>query len=442
MLEEIDLDRQLRLGLDTLPFTDATEVQQRVIPAALAGNDLLVCAETGSGKTLAYLLPLAQKILSSDARKQPGTLALVLVPTRELARQVVKQCDQLFSRSPLQALAITGGAQLKYQKARLRKDPDIVVATPGRLLEHLQHKSVDLSALQTLVLDEADRMLDLGLRDDVLAIADACTSQPQALLLSATLSHRGVSVLSETLLNSPRSITVGKQRKPHGNIRHQLILADSQMHKNKLLTALLLAGDLRRTLVFCNTRKTATGLARLLAKEQLACDCLHGELSTEERKLAIERFTEGKTRILCASDVAARGLDVADIDAVVNFDVPANGDDYIHRSGRTGRAGATGLAITLAGPGDERGVAGIERQLSSAFERRTLPGLKARYNGPGDAEPADTPKKTMVREANPRKRKAGERTSGKQNTRDTARPLNDGFAPLKRKKPGKKEPDE
>jgi ATP-dependent RNA helicase SrmB len=191
VFEELPLDRHLRLGIDALALTAATEVQKLVVPTALRGVDLLVSAETGSGKTLAYLIPLAQKILAAPGTRQPGTLAVILVPTRELARQVLKQCRQLLVMSPLKVQAITGGADFKYQKAQLRKDPEIVVATPGRLLEHCQKRSVDLNGLQTLVLDEADRMLDMGFRDDVVKVAGFCPVGKQVLLLSATLSHRG-----------------------------------------------------------------------------------------------------------------------------------------------------------------------------------------------------------------------------------------------------------
>ena len=437
MLDDLHLDRQLRLGLDALRFTAATEVQRRAIPAALQGADLLVSAGTGSGKTLAYLVPLAQKILASKSREQPGTLALVLVPTRELARQVVKECGRLLSLSPLQVQAITGGVDFRYQKSRLRQDPEIVVATPGRMLEHLQQHSADLSALQTLVLDEADRMLDLQLREEVLAIVAACTARPQVLLLSATLSHPGVSALAGTLLQAPRDIVVGSQRRVPSGITHQLILADSQVHKDRLLSALLLAGDIRRALVFGNTRKTAARLARLLKGEHLACDCLHGDMGTAERRTAINRLREGKVAILCASDVAARGLDVKEIDAVINYDVPRSGVDYVHRAGRTGRAGARGLAITLAGAAEWARVTGIERYLQTPLERRALPGLKARYAGGADAPAGDRDGGSAGADS----RRSGARGGGHRPQRrspgDAPKSRNDGFAPLKRRGPEK-----
>lgn len=436
MFDELSLDRQLRLGIDALQHAEATEIQRQVVPAALAGGDLLVSAETGSGKTLAYLIPLTEKILSSQSRSQPGTLALVVVPTRELARQVVKECDGLFSRSPLKAQAITGGADLKYQKSLLRKDPEVIVATPGRLLEHLQVGSADLEAVQTLVLDEADRMLDMDLRDDVLAIAQQCNTRAQRLLVSATLTHPGIGDLSGKLLSSPRKIVVGQEREAHAAITHQLILADNQGHKDKLLSALLTGGTLRRALVFCNRRKAAERLATMLGRRQLRCGCLHGELSTEQRKQVMHQFREDKVSVVCATDVAARGLDVKGIDAVINYDFPHSGDDYVHRTGRTGRAGASGLAVSLVSAGEWKRLTSIERYLGLALERRSLPGLKARYNGPpAGSEGANTGPgagKNPPRDKTPPPR-GRRRNVKKGGSKDTS---NDGFGPLTKKKPG------
>ncbi len=439
MFEDLPLDRHLRLGLDALALSTPTEVQQLAVPAALAGHDLLVSAETGSGKTLAYLIPLAQTLLASAADKRPGTRALILVPTRELARQVLKQCRSLLAQSPLQAMAITGGADFKYQSAQLRKEPEIVVATPGRLLEHCQRRSADLRALKTLVLDEADRMLDMGFRDDVVAVAGFCPPDKQVLLLSATLSHRGVGAIANTLLRSPQTIAVGQVRQAHSSIDHQAILADSQEHKDKLLTALLQAGGFTRALVFANKRMTAERLARQLKYHSLRCACLHGEMSTEERKQVMHQFHDGKVHIVCASDVAARGLDVKGIDLVVNYDVPYSGDNYLHRTGRTGRAGARGLAVVLVSAGEWNLMVGIERYLGLRFERRALPGLKAKYAGPRKLKSsgkAAGPKKKPKKAAEKRKsRERNQKATGKRRTPSGARSANDGFAPLKKKSP-------
>ncbi|MDE0951543.1 MAG: DEAD/DEAH box helicase [Halioglobus sp.] len=442
MFEEVQLDRSLRIGLDALDLSDATEVQKLAVPAALQGGDVLVSAETGSGKTLAYLIPLSQKILAATSSKQSGTLALILVPTRELARQVLKQCRQLLAKSPVLAQAITGGADFKYQKSVLRKDPQVIVATPGRLLEHCEKGSADLSALQTLVLDEADRMLDMGFREDVLKIADFCATEKQVLMLSATLSHRGVGAIAEILLRSPQTITVGQVRQAHSSITHQLILADSQEHKDKVLIALLKQGEFRRALVFANKRNTATRLANLLQYHDLRCASLHGEMSTEDRKKVMHQFHDSKIDIVCASDLAARGLDVPGIDLVVNFDLPRSGDDYLHRTGRTGRAGAKGLAISLVSAVEWNLSISIERYLTLSFERRSLPGLKAKYSGPkklkSSGKATGGKKKTSKMPAAKSKTRArnqkniGKRRSGR---KGEPTPVNDGFAPLMKKKP-------
>ena len=382
MLEDLNLERSLQLGLDAIGFSQPTDVQRAVIPLALSGQDLRVSAETGSGKTLAYLIPMAQRMLADLPGRDAGSLGLVLVPTRELARQVLKHCRQLLAKSPLDAQAITGGADFKYQKSLLRKNPEIVIATPGRLLEHCEKGSADLRSLQTLVLDEADRMLDMGFRDDVMKIAGFCSPERQVLMLSATLTHKGLSGVARDLLREPQTVAVGEVRQPHSSIYHQRILADSQEHKDKLLIALLQAGGYKRALVFANKRVNARRLAGVVGYHKLRCDCLHGEMSTEERKQVMTRFNDGKLDILCASDIAARGLDVKDIDLVVNYDMPHSGDDYLHRTGRTGRAGQQGLAISLVSAPEWNRAGSIERYLRLSFERRAIPGLEARFQGP------------------------------------------------------------
>ncbi len=437
VFEALELDRRLRLGLDGLAFTEPTPVQQQVVPAALAGANLKISAETGSGKTLAYLLPLAQRILPIADAATPGVLALVLVPTRELARQVVKQARQLLAKSPLQVHALTGGADFKYQRALLRRNPEIVVATPGRLLEHCQRGSADLSSLRILVLDEADRMLDMGFRDDVLGIGAFCPPDRQVLMLSATLKHRGLGKIADPLLGEHKTIAIGRVREPPGSIHHQVILADGQAHKDRLLSALLQQRACRRALVFANRRNTAERLAQALGQEGLRCGCLHGELSTEERKHVVTQFNDGKVGVLCASDVAARGLDVPGIDLVVNYDLPRSGDDYLHRTGRAGRAGATGVAVSLVEAAEWNLMISIQRYLKLDFERLVLPGLKARYAGPkrtkGSGKAVGSKKKRNRATA------TGEKTRSRQGksrrrSRDAAAPGEDGFGPLTRRR--------
>ena len=437
LLEALQLDRRLQLGMDELGFSEPTAVQEQALPLALTGSDVVISAETGSGKTLAYLIPLAQKILAGQAGAQGGTLALILVPTRELARQVLKQCRALLRKSPLQAQAITGGADFKYQRALFRNNPEIIIATPGRLLEHCERGSADLSALQTLVLDEADRMLDMGFREDVLKINGYCAPERQLFMLSATLRHRGLGGVVRELMDEHETVTVGAVRQPHSSILHQLVLADGQEHKDRLLRALLESGGFRRALIFANKRRTAERLAGVLRHAGLRCGCLHGELSTEQRKQVMVQFSDGKVDILCASDVAARGLDVSVIDLVINYDMPHSGDDYLHRTGRTGRAGASGLAISLVSPPEWNLMISIQRYLQLTFERRSLPGLKARYSGPKKTKSsgkAEGRKKKRSKSAPPKQKTRQRNQKSRGKPRRGTSDSNDGFAPLMKKK--------
>jgi superfamily II DNA/RNA helicase len=437
LFESLQLDRQLQLGLDSLGHVSPSPVQAELVPLALTGKDIKISAETGSGKTLAYLIPLAQRILSTDITGKTGTLALILVPTRELARQVQQECRKLLAKTPLRVQAITGGADFKYQRSVLRKDPEILIATPGRLLEHCQHGSTDLAHLQCLVLDEADRMLDMGFREDVLAINDFCAPSRQVLLLSATLKHRGVTDISSALIGEYETVAIGSARQAHTEIRHQRVLADGVEHKNKLLQALAGVENYRRILVFANKRTTAQRLGGLLHHHGLRAECLTGEMSTEDRKKVMTRFRDGKIDILCASDVAARGLDVPEIDLVVNYDLPHSGDDYLHRTGRTARAGAQGEAVSLIDASQWNLMISIQRYLKLEFENRSLPGLKARFQGPrrqkSSGKAAGSKKKRDKNKADKSKtRKRNQKNVGK---RRQATPVeNDGFAPLMKKK--------
>lgn len=428
------LDPRLRLGLTELGLSVPTEVQSAVLPLALAGGDLRVSAETGSGKTLAYLLPAAQDILANPASRHEATLAVVLVPTRELARQVVKVARTLLAKSPLQADALTGGADFKYQRAMLRKNPEILVATPGRLLEHCERGSADLSDLRTLILDEADRMLELGFREEVLKLASAASGRKQTLMLSATLGYRGLGALGKDLLSQPETVEASEERRAHRNIFHQRVLADGPEHKDRLLVALLKAGGYKRVLVFANKRITAQRLSGLLSHHDFRAGVLHGELSTEARKAAVARFADTKVDILSASDVAARGLDIPDIDLVINYDVPYSGDDYIHRTGRTGRAGANGLAISLVSAAEWNRMIGIQRYLSLELESRELPGLKARYGGPRKQKSSGKAAGNAKRKKQGAKKKDRLRDRKAKGRPRRSESGNDGFAPLTRKK--------
>lgn len=379
MFSELQLSEKLLKSVDKIGFTEPTPVQAQAIPLALAGRDLLVNAATGSGKTAAFLLPILQRMITQPPPRE-GTRALVIVPTRELARQIGKECQLLGSYCGLRVGVITGGQELKVQRALLRKDPEIVIATPGRILELAKEGSALLRSLEVLVLDEADRLFEMGFVEDVLAIVELCNEDRQTLLFSATLPA-GVRRLMQ-VLNEPERVTINKGREQHELIRQQYILADDVKHKEKLLLWLLEHETFERALVFTNTRDQATHLSGVMRYRGQRAGYLHGEVKQDVRNSTIAAFRDGKFNVLIASDVASRGLDVKGIDLVINFDMARKGDDYVHRIGRTGRAGREGLAISLIAPSEWNLRASVERYLNLNMELRRIKEVPGTYKGP------------------------------------------------------------
>jgi len=432
-----DLDEPLLRAIANAGWEHPTPAQQRVIPAVLEGRDLLASAATGSGKTGAFVLPILQR-LSEERVLDGGIRALVLTPTRELARQIQADFLTLASRTRLTAAVIIGGEDRGRQVAALRKNPDLVIATPGRLVEHLQSGEADLSALSFLVLDEADRMLDLGFAEDVLAIVGSSSPQRQSLLFSATLQHGGLRPLTDRFLENPQVIEVDPIRAPHPDIAHQIILSDDLPHKQAQLQWLLDHDEFQKALVFVNTRARADTIAAFLVAEQIRAVVLHGELDQRERRRAIGLLERGEIRVLVASDVAARGLDLPGVDRVINLEVPRSGQDYLHRTGRTGRAGRAGLAITLVSGPEWNKMDSIVRWLGIDAQRRQLPGLEARFKGPGRSNKSR--KKPAGKRTSAERWKADRQTPGKPGPKNGANPkpkqrLRDRKAIGKRRKP-------
>ena len=381
LFTQFDLKSPLLKAIDALSFTKATPVQEKALPVALSGKDLMVCAQTGSGKSAAFLLPILQRILTQPAPNSK-TRALILVPTRELARQLLKQCEALAKFTRVQAGAITGGAEYKYQTAVFRKNPEIIIATPGRLIEHLQ-KSADLmSDVEMLVLDEADRMLDMGFADEVISIAEQCNPDHQTMLFSATLKKQGIKHVMDSVLTDAENIVVDSFRGEHSNITQQKILADNDKHKQRLLTWVLSKEEFRQAIIFTNTKVKAESLFHFLEYHSINAAVLHGDMTQDERNFVMQRMQQGTVDVLVATDVAARGLDVKKIDLVVNFDIPRSGDDYVHRIGRTGRAESDGLAISLVDTTEWNLTASIERYLQVEMEVRKIKSLEGHYKGP------------------------------------------------------------
>lgn len=399
-LLDLPLDKQLFKALDLMGFSEATEVQSRAIPAILEGRDVMVSAKTGSGKTAAFLLPMLDKMLRVDAPRNSGTRGLILLPTRELALQTVKTFEKIARFTPIKCGIVIGGEAFRHQIASLRKNPEVLIATPGRLVEHLDKGSTDFNDLEFLVLDEADRMLDMGFAEDMNKIAMACRKGRQNLLFSATLKHRNFGRIQH-ILENPVSIEVDSYKQGHSQITQQMILADGDEHKKKLIKALVEAEQSEKVFVFCKTRAQCTEVGEHLAATDLKVGYLHGEIPQSDRKQVLNRFRDGKLQVLVATDVAARGLDVPDVDLVINYTVAHSGDDHVHRVGRTGRAGKQGKAIMLVDRIDWNKNSSIERYLKIRFEPRSVKGLKAKFTGPDKVKKSGKAVGTKKKTRNP-----------------------------------------
>ena len=358
-------------------YTEPTAVQARTIPEALAGRDLMVSSQTGSGKTAAFMLPALQLLTEEHPVAGHGPRILVLTPTRELSMQVTRAADT-YGRSMKQrvrTLSIVGGMPYPVQNRLLKNGVDILVATPGRLLDQMQSGRVDLTRLQMLVLDEADRMLDMGFKDDLEAIVGRTPAERQTLLFSATLDANIVR-LAGAMLKDPVRISIDSRDARHENIEQRLHLADDMGHKNRLLDHLLRDAGMHQAIVFTSTKRAADDLAVELHARGFSAAALHGDMNQGARTRTLQGLRRGDLRVLVATDVAARGLDVQGISHVINFDLPRQAEDYVHRIGRTGRAGRNGIAISFANARDHSLVRSIERFTSQPIPVTVIPGLE------------------------------------------------------------------
>jgi ATP-dependent RNA helicase RhlE len=394
------LDSRLQRNLQTIGFEQPTPIQQGTIPHALEGYDILGSAETGTGKTAAFLLPILQKLLVSPPARQPR--ALILLPTRELALQVAEQATALSRGLKLRVATIYGGVGAKPQEEALRQGVDIVIATPGRLLDHMGRHNITFTALQVLVLDEADRMLDIGFLPDIRRIVRLLPRQRQTMLFSATLQP--VVELAREVTQKAVRVEVEKTVTPDAIT--QVVYPVPEHLKFKLLQQLLEDERLDSVLIFARTKHRADRLARNLQRAEIPAAVIHGNRSQNQRVAALEGFRKGLTRVLVATDIAARGIDVQGISHVVNYDVPMQPEDYVHRIGRTGRAQAIGQAYTLATPLDSPMIQRIEAVLKQKIERRKLNGLD--YNAPAplrqESNPVTRPVEVERRKQNNRRR--------------------------------------
>ncbi len=381
---ELKFDPRIQQSINKAGFTEATEIQQRAIPVVLSGADLMASAQTGTGKTAAFVLPALQRILRPSKKPGNGPRVLVLTPTRELAMQVNQNIRQLSRFSKISTGSIIGGMAYGPQLRMLRGRLDLLVATPGRLLDHMEQGKVDYSRLEILVLDEADRMLDMGFIDVVKDIAAATPKERQTLLFSATLEGP-VLKIAKQLLKKPESIALAASNRRHKSIQQHMHHADSKAHKQKLLEHHLESGQLFKSLVFTATKRGAEQVAKVLRGKNLKSAALHGDMSQNKRRQTVENLRKGRIDTLVATDVAARGLDIKDISHVINYDLPTVAEDYIHRIGRTGRASATGCAISLVGPADWKKLSQIEKLIGQKVKREVVDGLEPNSGEPNTA---------------------------------------------------------
>jgi len=410
-----DLHPSLTRGVADLGFTVPTPIQRDAIPPGLAGRDVLACAMTGSGKTAAFLLPILNRLIG---KPRGTTRALVLAPTRELAAQIVEHCDRLARHTPLSAAAVYGGVAMGPQERAFRRGADVLVACPGRLLDHFQYPYARLAGLEVLVLDEADRMLDMGFLPDIRRVLRHLPRAEQTMLLSATIPPP-IAELSRELLRDPVRLDVERRPAPATLVRQAVYPVRHDL-KSKLLLELLRRDEIGNVLVFTRTKHRANRLADFLSRHGISTDRIHGNRSQVQRTKALAGFKSGATRVLVATDIAARGIDVEALSHVVNFDVPNVPEDYIHRVGRTARAGAAGDAFTLVSAQEQGELRAIERAVGERLPRRTMAGF-------GDdaprAEPLEIPiaqRLAAHREHNARGRARGERRTHQRPAAPTA----------------------
>jgi ATP-dependent RNA helicase RhlE len=364
----LKLNPALLSAIRELGFVRPTPIQAEAIPPAVAGRDVLACAQTGSGKTAAFLLPIVHQLIDRPRRT---TRALVLTPTRELAAQILEDLNALAVHTPVTGAAVYGGVGMGPQEHAFRSGVDVIVATPGRLLDHFRSPYAKLTGIEFLVLDEADRMLDMGFLPDIRRVLRHIPTRRQTMLFSATMPPL-IAKLAADMLKDPAMINQQRQAKPAIGIA-QAVYPVSQDLKGPLLVQLLERDILREALVFTRTKHRANRLADLLVRHRLNAARIHGNRSQAQRTEALAGFKSGKYRVLVATDIAARGIDVEALSHVVNFDVPAVPEDYIHRVGRTGRAELTGDAFTFVAPEEEGDLKAIEKAIGKVLPRVTLP---------------------------------------------------------------------
>ena len=396
---EFSLDEALERALSEQAFSKPTTIQQMAIPVALEGRDILASAPTGTGKTLAFLLPAIQYLLDFPRRDPGFARVLLLTPTRELAFQIFEQLEKLVAHTDLKAGVITGGINYGSHKEILEKNNDILVATPGRLIEYMDKETFSASEVEVLILDEADRMLDMGFVAEMDRIIEEAKRRRQTMLFSATLEGGAINRFAKRALKEPLQVEAEPPRREKGKITQYIHLADDAAHKLALLTHLLQQPDMNKVIVFVKTRERLASLVGQLESAGLKTCWLQGEMAQDKRLDAVARFARGQVRILVATDVAARGLDIDDITHVINYDMPRTADVYVHRIGRTGRAGKKGTAISLVEAHDIEILGKIERYTEQQLKRRVIDSLRPKYKEARAPVKAKKPKSVAKKKA-------------------------------------------
>lgn len=373
----MNLNPNISKAINLCGYTKPTPIQARCIPDILNKKDVIASAQTGTGKTAAFVLPALQHLSSKRLNNKPRIL--VLTPTRELANQITDATNRYGKFLRLNIVSIVGGTSYRQQLKNLSRPVDMIVATPGRLLDHMENHRLDLSGIEMLVLDESDRMLDMGFIDDVREIAKAVPNERQTLLFSATVNDK-LSHIIKKLLKNPIRIDLSQEKLAPIHIKQELYLVDNQQHKNRLLKHILTNNNIYKSIIFSATKMNADRLARDLRDAGFPASSLHGDLKQSVRNRTIEQLRRGKIQYLVATDVAARGIDINDVTHVINYDLPKFSEDYVHRIGRTGRAGKSGTAISFALNTDMNHLKKIERYTNQQIKRLTIEGLEPNKN--------------------------------------------------------------
>lgn len=392
---DFGLDNSLMNTVSHLGFNEPTQIQQQAIPAAMAGHDLIASSKTGSGKTLAFIIPALQRLSKNRALSKRDPRVVILTPTRELAKQVFSQLRLFTSNTQFKAVLILGGENFNDQVKVLEKDPHFIVATPGRLADHLTQGHFYLNGLELLILDEADRMLDLGFSKELGQINKAADHRKrQTLLFSATLDHAQVNEFATELLRKPKRIAIEAGHTEHVDISKRFYLADNLAQKEILLHHLLSTENSQQIIIFTATRSDTERLAKELTDKGFNAVALSGELNQSQRNNIMESFAKGQHKILVTTDLASRGLDLINVSHVINFDMPKHTEEFVHRIGRTGRAGTQGDSISLVGPNDWVSFKNVEAFLQQKINFTKVEGIKVKFKGL-------KPKKAKVAKAKP-----------------------------------------